>query len=59
MVDTDDDLREALLSLTRSGSRAIKAGNHMAVSFSLLIHPEPLRMVTSLSFFERKALKDS
>lgn len=48
-VDTDDDLREALLSLTKSGSKAMEVGNHLAVSFSLLIHPEPLRMVTSLS----------
>lgn len=36
-MDTDDDL-----------SRPMEAGYQLAVSFSLLSHPEPLRMVTSL-----------
>lgn len=43
-VDTDDDL-----------SRAMEAGDQLAVSFSLLIHPEPLRMVTSLSVLPGKS----
>lgn len=59
-VDTDDDLREALLSLTRSGSRATEAGNQLAgCLLSTSDSSWAPEGFTSLSALSREALKGS